>query len=162
IVPNAPTCTSPPGRLDWVPLSRALLLRLDTWVGLNAEPPASVLMPLEPAGGEPPALRAPAKLSSAVVQVPRRDADGNAVGGVRLPDIAVPMGTTGGQNQPQTFTCSLVGSFSAFAATKADRERAGDARASIEERYRSRDDYVNRVRIAAQDLMSRGFLLPED
>jgi hypothetical protein len=139
-----------------------LLLRLDAWVGLNAEPPASVLMPLEPAGGEPPALRAPAKLSSAMIQVPRRDADGNAVGGVRLPDIAVPTGTNGGQNQPQTFTCMLVGSFSAFAATKAQRERAGDARPSIEERYRSRDDYVNRVRVAAQDLLARGFLLPED
>jgi Alpha/beta hydrolase domain len=143
IVPNAPTCTLPPGRLDWAPLSRALLLRLDAWVGLNAEPPASVLMPLEAAGGEPPALRAPAKLSSAVIQVPRRDADGNAVGGARLPDIAVPTGTNG-------------------AATKAQRERAGDARPSIEERYRSRDDYVNRVRVAAQDLLARGFLLPED
>ena len=162
IVPKAPTCTLPPGRLDWASLSRALLLRLDAWVGLNAEPPASVLMPLEAAGGEPPALRAPAKLSSAMIQVPRRDADGNAVGGVRLPDIAVPTATNGGQNQPQTFTCMLVGSFSAFAATKAQRERAGAARPSIEERYRSRDDYVNRVRVAAQDLLARGFLLPED
>jgi len=162
IVPNAPTCTLPPGRLDWAPLSRALLLRLDAWVGLNAEPPTSVLTPLEPANGEPLALRAPAKLSSAVIQVPKRDADGNAVGGVRLPDIAVPIGTNGGQNQPPTFTCSLVGSFSAFAATKAQRESAGDARPSIEERYRSRDDYVNRVRLAAQDLVTRGFLLAED
>ena len=74
----------------------------------------------------------------------------------------MPTGTNGGQNQPQTFTCMLVGSFSAFAATKAQRERAGDARPSIEERYRSRDDYVNRVRVAAQDLLARGFLLPED
>jgi hypothetical protein len=24
------------------------------------------------------------------------------------------------------------------------------------------DDYVNRIRVAAQDLMARGFLLPED
>ena len=56
----------------------------------------------------------------------------------------------------------LVGSFSAFAATKEQRERAGDTRPSIEERYRSRDDYVNRVRVAAQDLLARGFLLSED
>src|SRR5271163_4660965 len=61
-------------------------------------------------------------LSAAVIQVPKRDGDGNALGGVRLPDIAVPTGTSGGQNQPQTFTCMLVGSFSAFAATKAERE----------------------------------------
>jgi hypothetical protein len=97
-----------------------------------------------------------------VIQVPKRDVDGNALGGVRVPDVAVPLGTNGGQNAPQTFTCSLVGSFSPFAATKAERERAGDARLSIEERYHGRDDYVNRVRVAAQDLVSRGLLLPED
>ena len=119
-------------------------------------------MPLEPAGGEPPALRAPTALSAAVIQVPKRDQDGNALGGVRLARYAVPTGTNGGQNQPQTFTCTLVGSFSPFAATKAERERTGDARLSIEERYHGRDDYVNRIRIAAQDLVTRGFLLPED
>lgn len=161
-VPKAPTCTLPPGRLDWTPVARALLLRLDAWVGHNAEPPTSELMPIEPASGEPPALRAPTKLAAAVIQVPKRDSDGNAIGGVRLPDVAVPTGTNGGQNQPQTFTCMLVGSFLPFAATKAERESKSDSRPSIEERYGSRDDYVNRVRIAAQDLMARGFLLPED
>jgi hypothetical protein len=74
----------------------------------------------------------------------------------------VPLGTNGGQNAQQTFTCSLVGSFSPFTATKAERERVGDARLSIEERYRNRDNYVNRVRVAAQDLVSRGLLLPDD
>jgi hypothetical protein len=107
-------------------------------------------------------LRAPSRLSAAVIQVPKRDQDGNALGGVRLPDIEVPAGTNGGQNQPQTFTCMLVGSFLPFAATKAERERVGDARPSIEERYHSRDDYVNRIRIAAQGLLARGFLLSED
>jgi hypothetical protein len=56
----------------------------------------------------------------------------------------------------------LVGSFSPFATTKAQRESTGDARPSIEERYRNRDDYVNRVRVAAQDLVARGFLLADD
>jgi len=162
VVPKAPTCTLPPGRLDWAPVSRALLLRLDSWVSHNTEPPASELMPLEPASGEPPALRAPTRLSAAVIQVPKRDQDSNALGGVQLPDNAVPTGTNGAQNAPLTFACMLVGSFSPFAATKAERERAGDARPSIEERYHGREDYVNRVRIAAQDLMARGFLLPDD
>jgi hypothetical protein len=162
IVSRAPTCKLPPGRLDWTPVSRALLLRLDAWVSHNAEPPASELMPLGSADGEPPTLRAPTRLPAAVIQVPKRDQDGNARGGVRLPDIAVPTGTNGGQNQPQTFTCMLVGSFTPFAATKAERERTGDPRPSIEERYHGRDDYVNRVRIAAQGLMARGFLLSED
>jgi len=155
-------CKMPPGRLDWAPVSRAGLVRLDAWVALNTKPPANELMPLEPAGAEPPALRAPSHLSAAVIQVPKRDADGNAIGGVRLPDLAVPFGTHGGQNLPHTFTCSLVGSYSAFAATKAQREATGDARLSVAERYSSRDDYVNRIRIAAQNLIKRGFLLPED
>jgi hypothetical protein len=162
VVPKAPACTLPPGRLDWAPVSRALLLRLDAWVRDNAEPPASKLMPLEPTSGEPPALRAPTRLSAAVIQVPKRDRDGNALGGVRLPDIAVPTGTNVGQNQPQTFTCMLVGSFLPFAATKAERERGGDTRPSLEERYHGRDDYVNQIRIAARDLMAQGFLLSDD
>ena len=29
-------------------------------------------------------------------------------------------------------------------------------------RYHGRDDYVNRIRIAAQDLVARGFLLSDD
>ena len=155
-------CKMPPGRLDWAPVSRATLVRLDAWIAANIKPPANELMPLEPAGAEPPALRAPAHLPSAVIQVPKRDADDNAIGGVRLPDLAVPLGTHGGQNMPHTFTCSLVGSYTAFAATKAQREAAGDVRLSIAERYRNRDDYVNRIRIAAQNLIHRGLLLPED
>src|SRR5262249_57984379 len=101
-------------------------------------------------------------LRAAVIQVPKREKDGNALGGLRLPDIVVPTGTNGGQNQPQTFACMLVGSFLPFAATKAERERMADARLSIEERYHGRDDYVNRVRIAAQGLVARGFLLSDD
>ncbi|HLH92187.1 MAG TPA: alpha/beta hydrolase domain-containing protein [Xanthobacteraceae bacterium] len=161
-VPKAPSCKLPPARLDWTPVSRALLVRLDAWVSHNAEPPASALMPLEPANGEPPALRAPSKFPAAVIQVPKTDADRNALGGVRLPDIAVPLGTNAGQNAPQTFTCMLVGSFMPFAATKVERERMGDPRPSLEERYRDRDDYVNRVRAATRDLMKQGFLLRED
>lgn len=63
---------------------------------------------------------------------------------------------------PQTFACMLIGSFQPFAVTREERERMGDARLSIEERYHGRDDYVNRVRVASQDFIARGFLLPED
>ena len=162
IVPKAPDCNLPPGQLDWTPVSRAALLRLDAWVALNAEPPANQLMPLEPAGTEPPALRAPAHLPAALIQVPKRDADGNAIGGVRLPDLAVPLGTHGGQNRPQIRSCNLVGSYVTFAPTKAQRDATGDARLSIAERYRNRNDYVNRIRIAALDLIEKGLLLPDD
>jgi len=79
-----------------------------------------------------------------VIQVPQLDADGNAIGGVRLPDLVVPIGTHSGQNAPQTFTCSLIGSYSAFAVNKEEREQNKDSRPSVTERYKSRDDYVGK------------------
>lgn len=38
----------------------------------------------------------------------------------------------------------------------------GDPRPSIDERYSSRDDYVDRVRKVARVMVSEGFLLKED
>ena len=161
-VPKTPVeCKLPANRLDWTPVSRATLTRLDAWVAANAEPPPNQLMPLEEARADPLVLRAPAHLPRAVIQVPKRDSDGNAFGGVRLPDLAVPLGTHGGHNGLAA-PCRLIGSYAAFTLSKVSREAAGDNRMSIAERYRNRDDYVNRVRIAALELISAGFLLPDD
>jgi hypothetical protein len=55
-----------------------------------------------------------------------------------------------------------VGSFEPFARTRADRERAGDSRRSIDERYANRDDYLQRVRRAAADLVRQRFLRRAD
>ena len=161
ITPSAPSCAMKPGVLDWTPVSRAMLLHLDAWVERNIEPPASKLMPLEAAAADA-ALRAPAHLPAAVIQVPRLDADGIAMGGVRLPDVEAPLGSHIGLNATRTRGCMLVGGYSPFAATKTQREAAGDARLSIAERYRNRDDYVDRIRVASRRLVQEGFLLPED
>jgi len=158
-VAKADGCELAPGRLDWTPVSRATLLRLDQWVTSNAAPPPTTLMPLRPAKDDPNVLRAPANLPDATIQVPQTDADGNPLGGVRLPDLAVPLGVHGAQNQPHSFSCSLVGAFLPFAAT---REAAGDKRLSLAERYKNQDDYVTRVRVAAREAESAGFLLPAD
>ncbi|MGV7030813.1 alpha/beta hydrolase domain-containing protein [Methylobacterium symbioticum] len=156
---KADACSLPPGRLDWAPVARATLARLDQWVARNAAPPETRLMPLQPAKDDPTVLQAPRALPEAVVQVPQRDADGNPLGGVRLPDIAVPLGVHGAQNAPlATFTCSLIGTYQPFARTSAEAGR----QPALAERYRNRSDYVNRVRAAAQALAAQGFLLPED
>jgi Alpha/beta hydrolase domain len=112
---------------------------------------------------EPPTLGAPYP-----VLVPQVNADGNDEGGIALPEVTVPLGTYTGWNV-STFPLSglrylagLVGSFEAFPRTRADRERTGDARRSIEERYTGRDDYLQRVRRAATDLVRDRFLLPPD
>ena len=161
-VTKAPSCKLAPGRLDWTPVSRATLLRLDAWVTSNVAPPPTRLMPLQPANGDSTVLRAPNNLPDAVIQVPQRDADGNPLGGVRLPDLAVPLGVHGAQNQPLSFTCMLVGAYLPFAATREAREDAHDDRLSLAERYKDQNDYVNRIRVAALEAESEGFLLPED
>jgi hypothetical protein len=57
---------------------------------------------------------------------------------------------------------TLKGSTIPFPATRQDRETTGDPRASIQERYNSRDDYAARVRQAGQSLVDQGYALAED
>jgi hypothetical protein len=103
-----------------------------------------------------------------VVSVPAVDADGNVRAGIRLPDIAVPLATQAGWNYRDASIgapdrlAGEIGSYLPFARTKAERDRAGDPRLSIEERYRNRDEYVGKAAAAALDLVERGYLLAED
>lgn len=100
--------------------------------------------------------------------VPQVDRDGNPLAGLRLPDIAVPLGTYTGWNFRSTAIGGterffpLLGGYVPFASTKAERERAGDPRLSVEERYPSRDEYLTRVREAAATLVNDGYLLADD
>lgn len=161
-VPDARGCKLAPSNLDWAPVSRATFLKLNEWVASNAQPPANRLMQLEPATGQPDVLRAPAHLPKATIQRPQRDVGSNSLGGVRLPDLAAPLGTHTAQNLPLSRACMLIGAYIPFAKTKADREAANDARPSVAELYRNRDEYVNKIRVAARELEQAGFLLPED
>ncbi len=99
--------------------------------------------------------------------VPQVDTDGNDIGGVRNLYVQVPIGTYTGWNlfRDDWFTngfCTLAGSFIPFAATKAEREAAGDARPSLEERYPTKEAYVTAIRKAADTLVGQRLLLPED
>ena len=103
-----------------------------------------------------------------VMRVPAVDADGNGRAGIRLPDIAVPLATQAGWNYRAAATgapdqlAGEIGSYIAFPRTKADRQRTGDPRLSIEERYRNRDEYLGKYATATLDLVARRYLLPED
>jgi hypothetical protein len=46
--------------------------------------------------------------------------------------------------------------------TQVERERQGDSRPSIEERYESQDEYVDLVYGACEELVSEGYMLEED
>jgi len=102
-----------------------------------------------------------------VVQVSQVDADGNDLGGIRLPSLRVPVGTyTGwavlrpGAGDPDI--CGQLGQFIPFANTAAERLAAGDPRLSLEERYSTHLGYVSAVKLATIDLMNQGLLLQED
>ncbi|MCG8455966.1 MAG: hypothetical protein MI919_06750 [Holophagales bacterium] len=102
------------------------------------------------------------------VRVSQVDADGNDLGGLRLPEIVVPLAThtgwnlraasAGAEGQP----ADMVGAFLPFSRTRAEREAKGDPRPSIEERYESREAYLGRVAEAAMVLIEERYLLPED
>jgi Alpha/beta hydrolase domain len=162
IVVRKANCELPPAKLDWSPISRATLLHLDNWVTKGTEPPASRLMPLEAAKNDPTVLRAPTHLPKAIIEVPKRDEDGNSMGGVRLPDMQVPLGVNARQNPPLSFVCSLAAAYVAFPRTQADADAAHDTHRPILERYKTRNEYVNLIRAAAHNLEREGFLLPDD
>ncbi len=93
------------------------------------------------------------------------DADGNEVAGIRLPPIAVPLGTYTGWNVYRAQPGELAdrdGSLIPLAGTKREREAAGDPRPSLEERYGARDAYVAKVKAAAAALVADRLLLPSD
>jgi hypothetical protein len=99
------------------------------------------------------------------------DEDCNDVAGIRLPEIAVPLGTYLGWNVRKsaddapglmTFGAPLLGSTIPFARTKAERIARGDPRLSIEERYSDKRDYLARVRQCAMELVDHDMLLAED
>jgi hypothetical protein len=96
------------------------------------------------------------------------DDDFNEIAGVKLPDITVPVGSHTGWNPRHSQIGSpeqLVirhGSTRFFPRTKDEREQLGDPRLSLEERYESRDAYLEAVRAAAKTMVQEGYLLAED
>lgn len=100
--------------------------------------------------------------------VPQVDPDGNEIAGIRLPEIQVPLATYTGWNlrAPELGAAdelySMVGSFIPFARTKAERLKQGDPRASIEERYPNRQEYLEKVKASAHRLEREGYLLDSD
>jgi hypothetical protein len=93
------------------------------------------------------------------------DADGNETSGIRLPPVGVPVATYTGWNVYRDLPDELGdrdGTYVPFAATKAERQRSGDTRPSLEERHGSLDDYVAKVRVYCDRLVAERLLLPAD
>jgi hypothetical protein len=102
------------------------------------------------------------------ILVPQVDNDGNELGGVKMPEISVPLATYTGWNLfnadagPTSILSSMQGSYIPLPRTRADRDRNKDPRMSIEERYQSRERYLALVTTAAQELVKQRYLLEDD
>lgn len=165
---GAGNCAAPLNSMSAEPALRALLVALDEWAAKGAEPPRSrfagaagkSLVPAQ-------ALKWP-RLGSEPPQgdrlAPEIDADGNETTGLRLPEQALPIATFTGWNakKDKAGAACLQGAQFPFAATKAERERSGDARPSLTERYGSRAYFVATMRVVADKLVKERLLLRDD
>jgi hypothetical protein len=170
---------------------RALLVALDAWVRTGLMPPASrhprlsdrtlvaqrdirfpdirgVQWPYDVPGGYRTDLGGAPMRHALPFLVPQVDADGNETGGIRLPEVAVPLAATTGWafrservGAPQQLLTN-TGSYIPFPATRAERDKNGDPRPSIAERYSGRADYLGRVEAAARHLAEERYVLPGD
>ncbi len=106
-----------------------------------------------------------AKLQSYVSAI---DADGNEVAGIKPMEILEPLATFTGWNprHPDQGAAGdlmqMRGSTFAFARTRVQRDKTRDPRPSVEERYASRDAYLEAVRVAGLKMVERRHALAED
>ena len=100
--------------------------------------------------------------------VPQVDADGNDLGGIQMPEIKVPLASYTGWNRRaaaiggSTEMLSYTGSWIPFPLTEQERFKSGDPRNSIQERYRDRQAYLDKIDQAARELVVSGFVLERD
>ncbi len=112
---------------------------------------------------EPPLVK-----ESYIVRAPAIGKDGNERGTLNLPAISVPVATYTSWNlRGESIGAvgellGLQGGYIPFAKTKADRERAGDPRLALLERYRDFADYQAQSMAAAEKLVRERYLLEED
>jgi hypothetical protein len=189
-----PLCTYTTNPLYAGPVMRALLVAMDGWVTNDTPPPASrypsradgtLVTPAENAKTFPsiPGFNysglvhqptvvdhdamPPVRKTAYPVFVPKVDADGNAVAGIRLPTLAAPIATHLGWNVRKAgfgegSLCGLFGSMLPFAKTREERIKANDPRLSLEERYPTAAARAAIIERAARQLVQDRLLLEDD
>jgi hypothetical protein len=102
------------------------------------------------------------------VNVPKCDPDGNDLGTLLPPEVAVPLATFTGWNLrrhevgAEGALASLQGSYLPFPKTAEERKKRGDPRPSLAERYGTFENYRERFERVCADLVRRRYLLDED
>ena len=168
---------------------RGLLAALDAWVRQGNAPPPSrhpkwgdstlvaqsrikfpaipgVQWPLSVPGGYRADVVAP--YSALPFLVPKVDADGNDMGGIRLPQQAVPLATlTGWQFRSERIGApevliAMAGAYIPLPKTRAEATKLRDPRQPIMTRYGSRAGYLQKIQAAADQLAQERYILKDD
>jgi hypothetical protein len=188
------TCAFPTNPLNAGPPARALLVALDDWISHGTAPPPSRYPSRSDGSLVPPRiddvgfprlpgfaytarlarptvinseLMPPAKGAAYPVFVPKTDADGRDLAGIRLPTLEAPAATHTGWNLRkagfgEAELCDNYGSMVPFAATREERLKTGDPRPSMAERYPREGDRNAAIAKAAQQLVRERLLLEQD
>jgi hypothetical protein len=177
------------------PVIIALRHAMHRWVTEGVEPPESVFprfrdrtltnirdldFPMVPGVASPRTVSAGGRVANPFFSggagagrelplvVPRVDADGHDMGGIRMPEVAVPLGTALGWAFRPEVTGSphelylLRGAWVPLPRTRGDRDPKFDSRVPIDERYAGRTAYLQRIEMAARELVERRLLLEAD
>jgi hypothetical protein len=100
--------------------------------------------------------------------VPLADADGLDRAGIRMPEIAAPLGTYTGWNLYNATTGAAErlartdGSFVPFARNEGERIAADDPRPAIAQRYANRDAYLEAYAAATLALANKELIVGSD
>jgi hypothetical protein len=130
-----PSCNNPPlSRIPFYFVGNAALDHMVRWIEYDIAPPVAPEIELEVLG--PPT-------------VIKRDAFGNALGGIRLSQLVVPTATNTGLNSGPGY-CSLYGTFLPFDDVL------------IHALYRNHGAYVSQVSRVTFDNLQSGFIVMED
>jgi hypothetical protein len=188
------TCAFPTNPLNAGPALRALLVALDDWISNGTAPPASrypsrrdgTLVPptVEDVGfpripgfvytdrlARPTLINSgtmpPVKGAAYPIFVPKTDADGRDVAGLRLPTLEAPAATHTGWNIRKAGfgegeLCDNNGAMIPFATTREERLKNNDPRLSMAERYPHEGDRNAAIAKAAQQLVQDRLLLEDD
>jgi len=108
----------------------------------------------------------PALGKNYMVMVPRPAQDGTAIAGIQTMMTRVPLGTNTGWNirtgARSPDLCGLNGGFIPFEQDAANRQKKGDPRQSLVERYHDHKGFVKAVEKASTALVKERFMLKED
>jgi alpha/beta hydrolase family protein len=98
--------------------------------------------------------------------IPKTDADGNDIAGVRLPDVTVPLATYTGwalrAGLQANDGCEAAGQYVPFPRDEATRALTRDPRPSVLQRYPTFQSYYTKVVKAIDDMVAERTLLCED